>query len=114
MATRSEIWRTFWIRVPAANTGAERSASNTRAMTRLGAPLRRVRTSASGSSGPAAGSEARGRRDLGGAGGPDAPDDEGEGEGVDARLAVSVTGESSPPERTFDRRFLQPCTDLGL
>ena len=26
MATRSLIWRTFWIRVPAARTGAERSA----------------------------------------------------------------------------------------
>ena len=56
MATRSEIWRTFWIRVPAATTGAERSASNTRAMTRLGAARRRVRTSDGGSSGPAAGS----------------------------------------------------------
>ena len=32
MATRSEIWRTFWIRVPAATTGAERSASNVRAI----------------------------------------------------------------------------------
>src|SRR5512141_910162 len=109
MATRSEIWRTYCIRVPAANTGAERSASNTRAMTRLGAPLRRVRTSASGSSGPAAGSEARGRRNLGGVGGPDALDDEGEGVGLTVSVSVSVTSESSPPERTFDRRFLQPC-----
>ena len=36
IATRSEIWRTFWILVPAARTGAERSASNVRAMARRG------------------------------------------------------------------------------
>ena len=41
------------MRVPAATTGAERSASKTRAMTRLGAVRRRLRWSASGSSGPA-------------------------------------------------------------
>ena len=52
IATRSEIWRTFWIRVPAATTGADRSASKVRAMTRLDAPRRRVRRRASGRSGP--------------------------------------------------------------
>src|SRR4051794_14587125 len=44
MATRSEIWRTFVIRVPAARTVAERSASNRRAIVRAGGggPTRRA------------------------------------------------------------------------
>ena len=37
IATRSVIWRTFWSRLPAASTGAERSASNWRAIARPGA-----------------------------------------------------------------------------
>ena len=36
IATRSEIWRTFEIRVPAASTVADRSASNRRAIVRAG------------------------------------------------------------------------------
>src|SRR5436305_13045598 len=44
IATRSEIWRTFGIRVPAARTVAERSASKRRAIARVGGggPTRRA------------------------------------------------------------------------
>ena len=41
IATRSEIWRTFWIRVPAASTGADRSASKRRAIARRGGGVAR-------------------------------------------------------------------------
>src|SRR4029078_10697808 len=46
IATRSEIWRTFEIRVPAARTVADRSASNRRATAGAGggAGIRRVGT----------------------------------------------------------------------
>jgi hypothetical protein len=84
IATRSEIWRTFWMRVPAATTGADRSASKVRAMTRLDAVRRRARSRASGNSGPAAGSDLRIRREV-------------TGRGIAAAgLLVSVTGGSSP------------------
>jgi len=62
MATRSVTWRTLVIRVPAATTGADRSASNVRAMTSRDAFGRRTRVSVSGRAGPAAGSERGGRR----------------------------------------------------
>src|SRR3954451_23963123 len=44
IATRSEIWRTFGIRVPAARTVADRSASKRRAIARVGGggPTRRA------------------------------------------------------------------------
>ena len=43
IATRSEIWRTFEIRVPAARTVADRSASKRRAIVRAGGgPMRRA------------------------------------------------------------------------
>ena len=102
IATRSEIWRTFWIRVPAATTGAERSASKTRAMTRDGAALRRrVRVSASGSAGPAAGSLGRGRRAR------------GVGTGWAGRSGSVTERILTPPERRFGRRFLQACTQFA-
>src|SRR6478735_4313350 len=81
------------MRVPAATTGADRSASKVLAITRLEAVRRRARSRASGSSGPAAGSDLRMRREVTGRG------------MAAAGLSVSVTG------RILSRSSVGPSAD---